>query len=376
MATINFVFYPEAGHLNPTFKLAKTLRARGHLVHYLGLRDFEERVRSQGMNFIPMFEALYPKGFLRQAAESGLESFEAVLLLSRRSGVDFDPAREFAEVIQRTRPNLFVIDLLLPELSALLSSRGLPVVLLNTQLYNPWKDERAVREEKARYDPIKKLPEVILCPERFDFPGAERKENSYYVEASIDLDRKDAPFPWDKLDNNRPLLYCSFGTQSHLIPGAERLFRLLVETVGRREDWQLVLAVGGRLRVEDFDPAPPNAVLVNTAPQLELLQRASVAVSHGGLNSVKECIYFGVPMILFALIRDQPSVAARVVYHGLGLNADVHTVSAEQLDSMIDRVSRTPSFSSNVKEMSREFRRVEDSAAGAQVIESLLRCSR
>ncbi len=376
MAIINFVFYPETGHLNPTFKLAKTLRARGHLVHYLGLRDFEERVRSQGMSFIPMFEALYPKGFMRQAAESGMESFEAVLLLSRRSGVDFEPAREFAGIIQRTRPNLFVIDLLLPELSMLLSSQGLPVVLLNTQLYNPWKDERAIREERARYDPIKKLPELILCPERFDFPGAARKENSYYVEASIDLERKDAPFPWDKLDGGKPLLYCSFGTQSHLIPGTERLFRLVVETICRREDWQLVLVVGEGLRVEDFGPAPPNVVLVNTAPQLELLQKASVVVTHGGLNSVKECIYFGVPMILFAHIRDQPAVAARVVYHGMGLSADIHTVSAEQLDAMIDRVRETPSLSSNVKEMSREFRRVEDSARGAQVIESLLCGSR
>jgi UDP:flavonoid glycosyltransferase YjiC (YdhE family) len=373
MATMVFVFYPEMGHLNPTLKFARILQARGHAVHYFGLCDFEERVRSQGMSFIPMFESLCPKGFVRQAAESRVEIYEAVLLLARKSGVPLNPAREFAGVVGKTRPDLFVIDLLLPELAALVSGQRLPTVLLNTQLYNPWKDEKARREESERFDPVVSLPELILCPERFDFPHAGRKENSHYIEASIDLERKDTPFPWHRIDDERPLLYCSFGSQSHLIGGTEKFFRLLIEAVGLRPDWQAAVAIGSGLRVEDFGPTPPNVVLVNTAPQLELLERASVVISHGGFNSVKECIFYGVPMLLFPVIRDHPAIAARVVYHGLGLSANIHTGSVEQLNSLIDRVSRSPSFKTNVVEMSREFRRMEDSARGAQIIEALLR---
>lgn len=376
MATIVFVFYPETGHLNPTFKLAKTLQARGHQVYYLGLSDFEERVRSQGMSFLTMFEALCPKGFIRQAAQSHVENFEAILLLARKSGVAFDPPGELARVVRQTRPHLFIIDLLLPELSLVASSHGLPAVLLNTQLFNPWKDEKTLREERARYEPVKKFPELILCPECFEFPGTERKENSYYVEPSIDLERKDVSFPWDKIDHSRPLLYCSFGSQSHLAGATEKLFRLVIEAISRREDWQLVISVGDSLRVEDFAPVPPNVVLTNTSPQLELLRRASVAITHGGFNSVKECIFFGVPMILFPLMRDHPAVAARVVYHGLGVSENIHTVTVERLNSLLDRVSQCPSFKTNVEAMRGEFQRAEDCAAGARLVTSLLSESR
>jgi MGT family glycosyltransferase len=215
-----------------------------------------------------------------------------------------------------------------------------------------------------------------LCPERFDFPGTERKENSYYIEPSIDLERKDVAFPWDKLDDRRPLLYCSFGSQSHLIGGTERFFRLAVEAVGRRDDWQMVLSLGGGLRVEDFAPVPPNVVLVNTSPQLELIQRSSVVISHGGFNSVKECIFFGVPMILFPLIRDHPAIAARVAYHGLGVSENIHTVSVERLHSLLDRVSQSPSFKSNVEAMRGEFRRAEERARGAELVAAFLSESR
>ncbi len=368
MATITIIFYPEAGHLNASFKFAKTLRSRGHVVWYAGLPDFRERVASQGLGFIPMFAELCPEGFMRrQAVENGLENFEALLLLARKNNSSFDPAREVREVIRTTRPDLFVIDLLLPELAALIAEGGFPVVLLNTQLFNPWEGE-----EKSRYGPVESLPELILCPRKFDFPGATRKKNAHYVEASIDLERKDIAFPWHRLEAGRRLLYCSFGSQSHLISGAGRFFRTLIEAVAPRQDWSLVLAAGAGVRVEEFDPGLSHVVLVKHAPQLELLRRSSVAISHGGFNSVKECIFFGVPMMLFPLIRDHPAIAARVVYHGLGVSANMHKTPPEQIGSLLDRVGADTPYRANVETMGAEFREKESLAESASIVEGLL----
>lgn len=367
MATITFIFYPEMGHLNASFKFAKTLKARGHAVLYAGLPDFEERVVSQGIDFVPMFAELCPKGFMQsQAVENGLENFEALLLLARKNNSAFNPPREIQEVIKRARPDLFVIDLLLPELAALVDALNFPTVLLNTQLFNPWVAER------ARYEPVEHLRELILCPQAFDFPGTSRKKNSYYVEASIDLERRDVDFPWHKLVDGKRLLYCSFGSQSHLISGVETFFRTLIEAIVPRQDWVLVLAAGQGVVIEELDPALPHVILVHSAPQLDLLQRASVAISHGGFNSIKECIFFGVPMLLFPLIRDHPAIAARVVYHGLGVSASMHKVTVEQINTLLDRVSVEPSYAANIEKMGTEFRRMESLDESARLVEVFL----
>src|SRR5262245_51321905 len=62
MANIAFVTLPEKGHLISSFKIAKTLLSRGHRIYYLQLPEFEEYIRSQGLEFFPLFEKIFPKG--------------------------------------------------------------------------------------------------------------------------------------------------------------------------------------------------------------------------------------------------------------------------------------------------------------------------
>lgn len=371
MASVVFIPYPETGHLNASLKTAKALKAAGHRVTYVGLPDFGDYVASQGLGFAPVFQDLCPKGFVQQQAVGhNMEIFAALLLRAREKGLAFDPLGEMREVVRRAGPDLLVVDLLLPDLARAADAMGVSVLLLNTQLFNPWE------ERKAFYEPLAHLPELILCPQEFEFSKAGRRENCYFVEASIDLGRRDAPFPWERLDPQKSLVYCSFGSQSHLIDGSREFFRAVVEAVAPRPRWQLALSVGARLRVEEFSPAPPNVIVANSVPQLEVLKRASVMITHGGFNSIKESIFFGVPMINFPVIRDHPAVAARVVYHGLGLRGNMQGTSAEQIRSMIERIEQDGGYKARVEAMGEVFRRMEDEAPGVRIIEGLLENSR
>ena len=94
-------------------------------------------------------------------------------------------------------------------------------------------------------------------------------------------------------------------------------------------------------------------------------------INHGGLGTIKECIYFGVPMIVFPMMRDQPGNAARVAYHGLGIVGQSR-VSAGQVNALIDTVERNPSFRARAEAMGKKFREIEDSGIGIQVIERLV----
>jgi UDP:flavonoid glycosyltransferase YjiC (YdhE family) len=369
MAKIIFASYPETGHLNASFKIAKGLKSSGHQVSYLSLPDFEEHIRQQGFEFIALFEKLCPKGFLFESAVmNNIENIEAVLLQVSKAGQPLDRylSQELRQILQRVEPDLLIIDLFLPDFALIAAQFGLPLLLLNTQFFNPWAERQAV------YQPLIKWPELILSPREFDFPGAARKKNSRYVESSIDLKRKDVPFPWHRLDPHKSLLYCSFGSQSHIFNGSQKFFQVVIDAVVGKDDWQLVLTVGTHLRAEDFHSVPANAILVNTAPQLDILKRASIMLTHGGFNSVKEAIFFGVPMILFPMIRDHPAIAARVVYHGLGVRGELQKISVEQMRALINRVDKDSSCRARVESMARKFREAESSAPSLRSIEAVL----
>ena len=66
MATTLFSLLSEEGHLNPTFKIARGLRDRGHRILYLVPEDLKEHVTRQGFELIPLFPDLYPAGFEAQ----------------------------------------------------------------------------------------------------------------------------------------------------------------------------------------------------------------------------------------------------------------------------------------------------------------------
>jgi UDP:flavonoid glycosyltransferase YjiC (YdhE family) len=75
---------------------------------------------------------------------------------------------------------------------------------------------------------------------------------------------------------------------------------------------QLVLSLGGGLEQDQFASLPRDPITVPFAPQLELLKRAAVCITHAGLNTALESLTNGVPMVAIPITNDQPGVAARV----------------------------------------------------------------
>lgn len=79
-----------------------------------------------------------------------------------------------------------------------------------------------------------------------------------------------------------------------------------------------MLSIGNLLRRDEIGTVPNNAIVVNNAPQLELLKKASVCITHGGFNTVLEALTQGVPQIAIPVTNDQPGVAARIEYKKTG----------------------------------------------------------
>jgi MGT family glycosyltransferase len=211
------------------------------------------------------------------------------------------------------------------------------------------------------------LPTLIMCPRELEFPERRNEPHVHYAEAGIDLDRAEPPFPWERLDEGKKLIYCSLGSVLHL----RNFNQAVIDAVSREPGWQLVMNIGSTLTPADFHGVLPSAILVNDAPQLSLLRRAAAMITHGGASSVKECVYFGVPIVVCPAGFDQPGNAARVRYHGLGVMGSL-AATPDQIHELVSQVLRDEQFSARARAMAAVFQARKDAHAAVTTIEQYL----
>ena len=113
-------------------------------------------------------------------------------------------------------------------------------------------------------------------------------------------------------------------------------------------------------------------VVVKYAPQLDILRRATLMLNHGGLNSIKECIYFGVPMLVFPGINDQSGNAARVLYHGLGYVGHMNRASSKEIRAMVRSIESDGLVHGKIQSMREKFETIEREKPSVEIIEKVL----
>ncbi len=145
-------------------------------------------------------------------------------------------------------------------------------------------------------------------------PDVEDFDESYrFVGPSLGARPSDASFPVDSLQD--PVLYASFGTVFGADPRVLRTFATALAPLGGT-----VIVSTGQTDPAELGTLPANVLARRSVPQLEVLGRAAMFVTHGGMNSVNEAMYAGVPMLVIPQGAEQPLVARRVVELGAGLS--------------------------------------------------------
>jgi zeaxanthin glucosyltransferase len=196
--------------------------------------------------------------------------------------------------------------------------------------------------------------------EEFDFPGIPWPSQFHYAGPFFDeAGRKPIPFPWGKLDG-RPLVYASLGT---LVNGLDSIYKTILPAVARMSELQVVLAKGNNIELADLGPIPSNVIVVDRAPQIELLKRAALSITHAGLNTALESLAYGVPMVAIPIGYDQFGVAARITYHGVGESLEVDGLSVDTLHALIQRVLNTRSY----REKAQYFKNIISQRRGLEV---------
>ncbi len=135
-----------------------------------------------------------------------------------------------------------------------------------------------------------------------------------------------------------------------------------------------MISLGGRRDPEILAGLPGDPVVVREAPQLELIRRAEIVITHGGLNTVLETLMEGKPMLVIPKFFDQPAVAARLERLGVAeaLRAETLSLGREQIRVALAKVSSDPSYRKSAMEVQAKIIAARGLERAAELIEELL----
>jgi len=411
---IGFISFAVPGHFNPMSALARQLQSRNHDVVMSSLPVVEPLARAANLPFIPFGENEFPN-------DKAGEILGTLSRLKGEEGLQFtvDAIAQITKLKWRTFPKLLSangIDALVLDDCDFYSevvpmSLGMPYAILSSALhfdysgYTPlcvygWGNENTpearqrnrqgvskftqmlmrsnaemiAEVEKAGIKPnwedpsslFSDLPWITQCPREFDFESSHRPKQFHYAGPLHDgKGRPELNFPWDRL-TGEPIAYASMGTVQN---GNAQLFRTIVAAVSKHKGLQLVLAIGNVLRPEQIGLVPNNAIVVRNAPQLDLLKKASVCITHAGCNTVLEALTQGVPQIAIPVTNDQPGVAARIADKKTGETISLDGLDASNLSALVDEVLNNPLYRDNSRSIQKAIAKRNGLSVAADLLE-------
>jgi zeaxanthin glucosyltransferase len=389
---VAFLTFPVPGHAYPMSSLARRLKSRGHDVVAIGTPDAAPVFHAAELPFVPFCEKEYPAG-------SDRERYDQLSKLQGQAALEFTH-RTVAEILQaefdrlpqalrETGVDALVIDGVKVELGLVPMHLGIPYVHVSNSLHYDFtghtplfafdwphettpeafaRNKEGVRSflkflERNRViargyaervgldfdcnDPlagISRLAWLTQTPREFDFPSSHLPPQFHHTGPFHDgYGRPVQDFPWDRL-TGEPLIYASMGTMQN---GLEDVFTTIAQAVGERAGIQLVLSIGPFLDPQQIKWLPANAIAVDRAPQIELLKRSALCITHAGLNTTLEAITQGVPLVAIPVTNDQPGVAARIAYTKTGKFVPLKELTVPRLTLLIDEVLRNSEYREN-----------------------------
>jgi len=226
----------------------------------------------------------------------------------------------------------------------------LPALTHPNQNYSPLAQ---ISQEPAEFE----LPRSRL-PRCFHFTGP------YHSAAS----RRAVAFPYERL-SGRPLIYASMGTVQNR---QQAIFDCIARACAGW-DADVVISLGGSCRPQDLPELPGAPIVVEYAPQLALLDRAALAITHAGLNTTLEALARGVPLVAVPVANDQPGVGARIAWTGTGEVIPLKRLSAAKLKQAVGRVLQESHYKENALGLQEAIRCAGGVTQAAQIVEQVAR---
>jgi zeaxanthin glucosyltransferase len=382
---------PDAtGHLNPMSALGHELQGRGHRITVFARLDSQARAIAEGFDFHAIGSSEFPLGssahILRRIGELGGLTGLRYNLQMVKLEVE-TRLRESPAAMQAAKIDALVVDqfslgggtiadrLNIPRIDI---CNGLP---LNRDIELPptftswpynssrWPNIRnrigyaladylvkparqAISAYRQQYglpryahpnESFSKLLQLSQIPKELDFPRKALPSCFHYTGPYRELSNPTStPFPFEKL-TGQPLIYASLGS---FLGFRSDIFLAIAEACAGL-DVQLAIALGDESHLKALPPLPGSPIVVAYAPQLELLKRTAMTITHAGTNTVLDCLSNGIPMVAIPISIDQPGLASRLAWAGAAEVVSPKGIDVSRLREAIEQVLTDRSYRQN-----------------------------
>ncbi|KIZ16503.1 macrolide family glycosyltransferase [Streptomyces natalensis] len=379
------------GHVNPTLPLVEELVRRGHRVDYATSAEHADAVTKAGARWVEL--QCSSELFAAPPREFGPEAIAAWmrLLFAEMSGSVYPVVRDYCAA---ESPDVICYDGFNWPGRVVAEQLGLPAVrcIPNFASNEEFSLFEAIKKGHGDENPIVSQlaascaefsaehgvvlnPENVLdatedlnlvfIPRQFQPAGDTFDERFQFIGPSVG--NREHAEPWSPADPEAPFLFISLGTVFNDRP---EFYRTCIDAFGDGH-YQVAMTVGG-LDPAELGEIPPTIDVRSHFPQLAVLQHADAFVSHTGMNSTMEALYYGVGLIAVPQMPEQAANAGRVQELGLGERLDPDTVTAESLRAAVDRIVADDTVRANLDRMRKVVRESGGAVRGAELIEEHL----
>lgn len=134
-------------------------------------------------------------------------------------------------------------------------------------------------------------------------------------------------------------------------------------------EYQVIISVGNLINIEELGVIPDNITISRFVDQIAVLSQSDLFLTHCGMNSVNESLYYKVPLVMFPQTSEQDGVATRVEQLGAGVR--LKHINAKSIKETIENVLNTKSYYEQASKISQGFHKCTGAKGAADKIEQM-----
>ena len=359
---------PAYGHTNPTLGVVRELTKAGHQVYYFSFEMFREKIEQAGAVFISCDGYDFEMEDKDNADRVGKDkAFATELLVSSTLALD----EMTTEKVEEIKPDIIVSDSVAFWGKLVAMKHSLPYVSSTTTFAfnrysakymkeSSWdiakmlvtmpKINKQIKRLREKGYPVKGILDIvqndndtntIVYTSKYFQPCADSFSDRYHfigpsIRPIVDPIEKKA----------EKTVYISMGTVNQ----NQEFYRNCIHALGKT-DWQVIISMG--TNTEHFDNLPENIQVHETVDQMAVLSIADAFITHCGMNSASEGLYYQVPLVLFPQTPEQGAVAKRTEELGAGIMLE--SISEKDILHALTEVLTDHTYKDNAIRISDSF---------------------
>lgn len=388
MSKIVFFCIPAHGHTNPTLGVVRELISRGHQVFYYSYNMMREKIEATGATFVSCDEYDQEQRLdAKDAVRVGKDwAFSTQILVDTTLALDDTVCEHMRELNQ----DCIVADSMAVWGKAVALKLGIPFVSSTTtfafnqysakimkqslrqmfgMIFSMTKINKNIKRLQEKGYPVKSVLDIIQNDNNTDTivytspefqPCSETFSDKYvFVGPSI------RPIENIFEKKSDKLIYISMGT---VINDSTEFYKKCIEALANKK-YQVIMSVGNLINIEDLGAVPYNITISRFVDQIAVLSQADVFLTHCGMNSVNESLYYKVPLVMYPQTSEQDGVATRVEQLGAGIR--LKYVNAKSIKETIENVLHTKSYYEQAAKISEGFHKCTGVKGAADKIEQM-----